>query len=396
MSQVFISWGLPDEPLVRDLCARLWQIGLELFEYSASMDAGDQIPQRVRHEIQRASVAIVCLSDRTARREWILTEVAWMIDARAHGTLKAILPVTFGPLDEEHFPQLLREVAAYEYELSSEGVASEAVERLFRAVCKHLGLQGLITLPAALFAMDTRQFMEVAPVLAEKHWALCRVLAPRHFFQLDREPPDVFQASLGSRYGKTPEDFSPFIAAERFVDVVSASVHQLNIRRSAEKQPPIFIRWLTHELSVRDAVRSRVARDLWRSSNSLVVVDSLSTEHAEIRDRLLNLPDTDPDRMAVMWVPPYTQWTGELERNTDQPTQVVARLNDFFRDWQKRDWGPARARWRSFDIGTSASLWQWVYRMCDELAQERPLVSKLEAVKSKYGVPTFRPQDAME
>jgi hypothetical protein len=76
MADIFISWGSPDSTLVKLLRDRLRDIGLDVWEYSEDMDAGDAIQNRVMKTIEKSRIAIFCLSDVALQREWVKSEIA--------------------------------------------------------------------------------------------------------------------------------------------------------------------------------------------------------------------------------------------------------------------------------------------------------------------------------
>lgn len=182
------------------------------------MNVGDDIPQRVMAEIDRASLAIVCLSDQSAAREWITTEVAWLNRALTAGSLKAILPVKVGPLSQSVIPTLLRNISVLTYDPSQLDQAEKMLERLMRAVREHLSAKSPIVTPAALFAMTTAQFEELAPNLAGVKALLCQHLG------MQASP----ESAVGrrTRYGDTVEAFAPFTATKPLVETVYSAVRE--------------------------------------------------------------------------------------------------------------------------------------------------------------------------
>ena len=67
----------------------------------------------------------------------------------------------------------------------------------------------------------------------------------------------------------------------------------------------------------------------------------MPTEHEEIQRRLNEVPDVG-GKSAVIWVPPYTQRTAELESKILEATQSPPRLSDSFETGHEES---TRAAW---------------------------------------------------
>ena len=385
MSDVFISWGSPDAEVVIPLSKRLKDTGYNVFEYRRDMAVGNDIQDRVKAEIKSASLAIVCLSDKTAQREWIITEVAWLDDQRKTGSLKAILPIKVGTLDEDTIPMLLRGTSILPYNPSQPEEAEATIERLLDEVARNMGFRSPIVTPAALFAMTAAQFEELAPNLAGAKALLCQHLG------MQAASPEL-ALGLKSRYGGSVEAFAPFTSDKALVETIYSAVKELNGHRLAKGEAPIHIRWVHNDFASADQGVRKNARDRWRSSSSILIIDSLSTEHDDIRRKLDDVPDL-AGTSAVIWVPPYTQRTAELESKILEATQFPLRLSDFFGDWTRREHRGGVVPWRAFDIGTETGLWNWFYKMCHELAEPQPLISNIEAMTRNFKPPSFNPRD---
>jgi TIR domain len=368
MSDVFISWGSPDEKMVKYLCSRLQDMGVDFFDYNRDMDAGDAISSRVAAEIRKASIAVVCLSDMSTRREWILTEVALLHEARERGTLKAILPVQVGALTPEQIPALIRSSDSNILDLSQEGEV--AAEKLLRAIRKNLGKKNPVALPIMLFAMTADQFDHISNN-PELRAALLEVCQPLGMVDPE-EGSDALIKFLRQRYGNQPEDFSPFKPERPLIETVRGAIRQLNFRRSPHDGPPVFDRWINGDFFGEDQERRDEVRRLWLRNQSLLIIDSLSVWHPVISAQLKEI-SYQLDRMAVVWIPPYTQRIGELEAKIAQGIGAVTQIGDFFREWQERGQTydlsilDLPILWGAFDVSIETSLWHWLYRLCGTL-----------------------------
>jgi hypothetical protein len=375
MAEIFISWGLPDAVAVQRLTACLRDLGLDIWEYSHDMNPGNVIPRRVNDEIRSARMAIICLSDKAAARDWITTEVAWCYDARRDGTMKDIVPVRVGPLSEKNVPHLLGGESRYVFDLTRGDL-----ERLADGVVNMLGREAPVTVPAALFAMTEKQSLSLFKkllVMYNRHkrdsaarlgpsplWDLCLSMG------MDR-PPALFDY-LKKRYGATPHDLSPFESNKTLVATLNELLREVNTvrlkSRERQRQRPIILRWMTDELVGPDGPAKERARQLWRDNDSLLIIDSVSTFYEDIRRKLLEVPaSNDPSRAAVLWVPPYTQHTTELEATLERTAQIGgAHVGDVFSDWKRLQQRPV-----SFDAGTSVSLRFWLRRTLNEMTGEQ-------------------------
>src|SRR5688500_6742496 len=81
MADAFISWSSPDEHIVKPIVERLRQAGYTLLEYSADHVAGS-IDQMVQGYIQDAEIALIFVSERSAKKQWIQIETDWCVQMR--------------------------------------------------------------------------------------------------------------------------------------------------------------------------------------------------------------------------------------------------------------------------------------------------------------------------
>src|SRR5207253_3046259 len=136
------------------------------------------------------------------------------------------------------------------------------------------------------------------------------------------------------------------------LQTMHSTLRQANASRLAARRRPIHLRWMHHELTGPRGKARQEAEDLWIGGDSLLVVDSISTYHPDVRRDLLELPDSQqPARAAVLWIPPYTRHTAALERSLDDTASKVNRLGVLFRNWERQ---PERAI--AFDTPTPFAL----------------------------------------
>ena len=364
MAGIFISWGSPDANNVNKLRDRLKDLGLPIWEYSEDMPSGGQIHDKILNAINQVKVAIVCFSDETAERKWISDEVAWCVQNCKDITkkLKRVVPVWVGAHPDNKIPHLLEDLNLSVSDVTdlSTGVDTAAMAKLVRDVHKHLGSDAPMVLPAALFVMTKNQCRDLfRQDLPNGHLTgLCEATGMR-------VPPDT--NLLLDRYGdKGSEDFSPFRANEPLSALMQGIVRRINASRARLGRRPIFLRWMQEELS---DLANEEARSVWSGGYSLLIVDSLSAFHPDIRARILNLPDpADRARQAVLWVPPYTQHTAGLDRLLISTARAaVSRVADVLAQWEQQP-----ERFIAFDSSTSDSIARWLHRALSEMPDDLP------------------------
>ena len=378
-AKIFISWSSPDAGQVGPLVGRLRAAGLDLWEYSEDMGAGAQIHGEILEAIDQVRMAIICFSDKTADRQWIRDEAAWIFQTWWKGKeeLQYVVPVWVGPHPKNKIPKLLDDTQFPVQDVSDGSEAS--LTSLVLKIFKKLGREAPVVIPVALFAMTRKQ---CTALLAKKETAaelskMCRAAGMT-------EPPPITQA-LCTRYGEKADDLKPFDAKTPLREIVEEVVKAANGVRAAARPPkrPIWLRWMQDELVKPGAANVGEARSRWATGSSLLIVDSVSSYHQDIRAQLMNLPEPkQPERAAILWLPPYTQHTATLEAVLGPAAGVVARLGDAFADW--RDELPARAM--MFDTATPASTRRWLRDAFLGVEDDQePVSSKRSVMEEKLG-----------
>jgi TIR domain len=380
MPSVFLSYGSPDAAVVLRLRDRLKALGLEIWEYQGDMPAGADINETVLQAINEARLAIICFSDETAEREWITREVDWcfkVVKDRAEKLGDFILPLWVGPHPESKVPKLLAGNSVFD--LWSPGVDA-ALPRLAEDILARLGLEAPQVVPTALFAMTRTECGELfakwaaIPEDDPVHRGLCRLCAVLGM----KNPPALFDLLL-QRYDTRPEDFAPFQPGRPLIEMVYESLAKVNAARMAAGSRPIFLRWVHDEL-FGTSEQNKEARDLWLSGDSLLILDSISAFHEKIQSRILRLPSSlDRSRAAVVWIPPYTQLTADLEEPLGTTVDIVDSLGDDFRRLEEE-----MKRSISFDTSTPLSLRLWLLRTFGSLSSaSTPLQGNVAAMNSR-------------
>jgi hypothetical protein len=77
--QVFVSHATADKWIARVLCEKLEAAGAVTFRDDRDIDGGDDIPDRLREEIERSQELVVLLTPQSVSRPWVFLEVgaAW-------------------------------------------------------------------------------------------------------------------------------------------------------------------------------------------------------------------------------------------------------------------------------------------------------------------------------
>lgn len=358
MASIFLSWSSPDKQDVLPLRDHLRDLGLDLWEYSEDMGVGAQIHQQVLSAINQVHVAILCFSDQTADRDWIRDEAAWCYQNFLDGTrsLKHIVPVWIAAHSQDRIPKLLKDNSFPVFDLADGSAAAR--ERLARKLFELLGRDAPLVIPAALFAMTRKQCQKLFKGNPENE-ALAKLC-----LAVGMPPPPNLFKSLADRYGERPEDLSPFKSGVPLLASIDATLREANRWRVGASRRPLLLRWMQDDLAGLSP--NQIARDLWASRDSLLIVDSVSTFHPVIRMKLLDLPELT--RTALLWVPPYTHHLAVLESSLRTTAQVVSRMGDLFTVWEKE---PLRSV--AFDTSTSVALRLWLHRVLTGVAdQESP------------------------
>lgn len=387
MAGIFLSYGSPDAAAVLKLRDRLEALGVSnVWEYKEHLPVGNQIHETVNAAINAARLAVICFSDETAYRDWITREVDWCFKAVKDGDreMKDILPVWVGPHPEGRIPKLLAENNLRVFDLAGGGDA--VLLKLTLQVLARLDEQAPHLVPAALFAMTQAQCAELFD----------RWQSPGHqddpsYHGLRRlcgtlgmaNPPELFRL-LSQRYGDRPEDLAPFQSGKPLIDNVYEALKRINVERNHRRQKPIVLRWVHDELF--GAGESRDSRDLWRSGDSLLIVDSISSFHWDVKERVRDVPvPLDPTRAAVLWIPPYTQIMADLDESLGNTVHVVNPLGDLFRHIDEE---PRRSI--TFDTGTPMAFRLWLLRMFGGIPDAAiPLKGNVDSMKPRVGLGGF-------
>jgi hypothetical protein len=384
MPQVFFSWTKPDEAAAMRLRNRLLDAGIDVWEYSEQMRAGDEIPEAVHRAIDSTKVAVFCLSDAAASRKWLIGELALADRAKGVGTLKKIMPVRVGTLSEDTLKQLGVDPNLYVLDESRQRQREETYVRFTQSIWEALALEAPVVVPTALFALTRAEYqdMRTTPDRFQDLAALCVAAGMP-------AAPTLLEA-LDDRYGDHPEDFAPFFPRRPLVELVHEAERLTNRARVAAGKRPIFVRWCTDELSKPTADQDPAIRDLWMYRNSLLIVDSASALSARVQQRVLELPPSRGSvRTAVVWVPPYTRHSVALE-DSIRRSSSVPRFVDLFRDWREARTDDDVA----FDIGTSATLRLFLKRAFLDVVDNVPLPERVESLKQAQPRVAFRARDA--
>ncbi len=345
MPKVFISWASPDKAAVDELATRLRGSGVDYWISSRDMRPGEDPVDRVRKEINEAKVAVFLLSDQAADREWIKREVDWCVFAK-----KIILPAAVASLSDDSVPRLIS--AVHRADLAQGASHEQNLANFVNDICNALQLPEPILLPCALFAMNAGQFADLQR--NDPCWEAIRKMC--NVAGIENGKLDEL---LAKRYGQTDLDFAPFEENKPLKTTVQEALFIANQQRNDTRRKQIHLLWCQDRLVATPPDDS--IRDVWVSSNPILIVDSVSLCHPAIRTALMRVPQTDYiGRLSLLWVPPYTRHTETLEGLIEPATREVQLISEGFRRFKGRT---LPERWTAFDIGTPASLSDWIYRV---------------------------------
>jgi TIR domain len=355
---IFLSWSSPDKDLVLPLRDRLRDVGLTLWEYSEDMPAGVNIHADIIKAINQVEVALICFTDATADRQWIVRESEWSFKTRTDGDkpLRHIIPVWVGPHPANKVPAILRENHFKPADLANS--TDQALAGFVTHLFEQLGQQAPRVVPAALFAMTHAQCQAL---LADPDKA--KSLADLCLTGGMIEPPPIADTIL-RRYGARPQDLEPFEQGQSLVTTINATLRKVNARRVALNRRPLFLRWMNDLLVGPN--RQQDARNEWAAGDSLLIVDSMSTLDSKIAKALPEMPQPKhPERAALLWLPPYTQHAVTIEKVLQTLALTIPQLGDAFEDWAK-----ASLRAMAFDTATPAGTRLWLLRSLLDMEDE--------------------------
>lgn len=78
--QVFVSHATADKWIAKVICEKLEAVGASTFRDDRDIDGGDDIPERLREEIERSQELVFLLTPQSVARPWVLIELggAWL------------------------------------------------------------------------------------------------------------------------------------------------------------------------------------------------------------------------------------------------------------------------------------------------------------------------------
>jgi len=371
---VFLSWSSDDAAAIGPLKDLLADVGVRVWEYSDDSQAGGHIPKQVSDAIDAAKVAIVCFSDATANRDWIVIEANWARKSQIDETkrLTGILPVWVGPHPQNKLPAALAQAQLNAFDFAT---PKPNLEKFLDDLFALLERPGPRVTPAALFAMTDVQCQQLLnqPQTMQELATLCAaagVPAGANVQQL-----------IAMRYGASAEEFAPFVPGRTFLQLTNDLLREANAIRVAKGRAPVLLKWMQDE--VVGPGRQQAARDEWARSNSLLVIDAASSFHPDIQNRLLNLPiPKQPERAALIWLPPFTHHTAPIEQSlqTVAAAANIGYVGDAFFDWQRRD----SLRATIFDAFTSAGAALWLRRMLLDVEDANlPFAAHVNAMRAQ-------------
>jgi len=379
MTSVFISWGSPDLSAANELARRLKSVGLDVFFSTMDMHAGEDPADRVHREIRAARVAIIALSNESLKRDWVVKEINWCdYELRNNASLTRCIPVVVGDLDEHEIPDALK--PRHRRSLTDPATREKVLKQLAEEIVVDVfGNKLPITVQGALFALNQAEFEQLVEQDDHEIDALLRLCGAtvagdrRHYLK----------TFFGGPYVEQRDDFTPFRGEPPVKSLVEDAVTQLNVKRRAMNEAPVWLQWDTAQLLDKARRREDWLVEFRRANSCLTIVDALSAFSEPIRDALLHMPVSDDlRRRGIIWISPLFKDSPGIESLISQIAQPVNQLQEAFADWRN-----IADRSVAFHTGTVISFRQWLWRAVGDLASEPgPLEKNLAAVEAAHQV----------
>jgi hypothetical protein len=358
VDEIFVSWGMPDKSIVDRIVGRVDDLGMHVNEYSRQLPAGDVIRQWIVEGINKARVVLAIVSVQALdHSDWVREDVtlaAGRLENRDN-TLERLVLVRVGHVPDDRIPVMLQHDRLRFLDLEREP-GEEQLEWLIKELRRALGQDAPFVVPAAVFAMTRSEFdrfRETGGSHDPEKMARLTALCQRAGMATE---PDLWQ-QLRGRYGATQADFAPYGTdregkAHRLIDVAQDALRVVNERRRRVQHSPLYLKWYSREDFVNDRIR-----DQWRQGHSILIVDSLSALEPTVATALQNLPLPDAaQKAAVIYLPPYTCHSVELEELIRHSLEGQFFLADTFRAWRDR----SERLGLAFDLPTGTSLRRWL------------------------------------
>ena len=241
-------------------------------------------------------------------------------EAQPGCTIFSLFEVGFSNnVPDAKLPHLIREDPLLrKFPISTGRLSNNDEFKLKDTVRIALKLPAPIVVPAAFLAMNQEQaraLLETAEVTAAL-FTLCGAVG--------MEPFPRLKEALLRRYGKTAEEFSPFPGGT-LKDIVQDTIAETNnARNSGPDKTRLWVWWCTDALLDGTHRDFGLASQLWERGPSIAIVDSISVLHLMIYKQFTDLPDPrEAASSALLWVPPYTLHTAQLEEASEFSISVM-------------------------------------------------------------------------
>jgi hypothetical protein len=382
---IFIAYASDDAIRVRKTVERFRDAGLEYWLAEIAL-VGSPDWRRERDEaIAACSSAVIFVTARSVDRAQVITEIGYCVQKLGLERVLFIrldeVPIahqTLSPYSTPDMPRL--DEAAPDYE----GRVEALIDRLFRF---EPGERPII-LPVAAAVPTLEQFERLEgwfgpdgdnllPGTLRETWnAVLAVCAEAGL----GKGVELFQ-TLRGRYGPDPESFRPF-GGDTLRDTLNDIVRDVNDRRRAKKQPPIYLRWYScrQVRNNQDPDHPRIRR-AW-AGGSLRLIDVFSTfipggMHGPQGDAV-DFPHfgTRTELALELWLPPSSVRLFRLEAAWRQALVLPATVGERFTSWVE---GAGHV---AFDHATPTTTRRWLQRVFLDLEYRPP---HLESNRQKMG-----------
>jgi hypothetical protein len=311
-------------------------------------------------------------------------ELAWACQAleAADRPMRAVAPLRVGNLAKKKHPAAIAKFNLYVADLLSPSDLDWGIDRLIRDLCAQLNRQPPLVIPATVIAMDATRCDELLKDVSSctAHFDACEALG------MTCKPGDLDR--LRKRYGTDSFALRPFADERTIRDHLRRTENSLNAlgilpndTGTHAKPNSIHFKLIDPNLLISNDPALQFARDVWRSTRHLIIIDSFSLLDQALEQLLANILQlAGDDRRALLCLPPYTRHTASIPQLLKRTVELKSCLGIKLA-WD--DWSNKLEHEIAFDIASEPALHRWLLAALSQLAG--PSRPRRDAVLAMHG-----------